>query len=1328
LAVDDAAHRQTEESIVKAGALQSAIFSSANFSSIATDAKGVIQIFNVGAERMLGYTAAEVMNTITPADISDPQELIARAQTLSAELATPITPGFEALVFKASRGIEDIYELTYIRKDGTRFPAVVNVTALRDAQDAIIGYLLIGTDNTARKQAEEALLQAGALQSAIFNSANFSSIATDAKGVIQIFNVGAERMLGYAAAEVMNKITPADISDPQELIARAEALSVELGTPITPGFEALVFKASRGIEDIYELTYIRKDGTRFPAVVNVTALRDAQDTIIGYLLIGTDNTARKQAEEALLQAGALQSAIFNSANFSSIATDAKGVIQIFNVGAERMLGYAAAEVMNKITPADISDPQELIARAEALSVELGTPITPGFEALVFKASRGIEDIYELTYIRKDGTRFPAVVNVTALRDAQDAIIGYLLIGTELKAGALQSAIFNSANFSSIATDAKGVIQIFNVGAERMLGYAAAEVMNKITPADISDPQELIARAEALSVELGTPITPGFEALVFKASRGIEDIYELTYIRKDGTRFPAVVNVTALRDAQDAIIGYLLIGTELKAGALQSAIFNSANFSSIATDAKGVIQIFNVGAERMLGYTAAEVMNKITPADISDPLEVIARAEELSVELGTPITPGFEALVFKASRGIEDIYELTYIRKDGTRFPAVVSVTALRDAQGAIIGYLLIGTDNTARKQVEEEQKKSDQRLRDQQFYTRSLIESNIDAIMTTDPSGIITDVNKQMEALTGCTRDELIGAPFKDYFTDPERAEAAIKRVLREKSVTDYELTARARDGKQTVVSYNATTFYDRNRKLEGVFAAARDVTEGKRVEAELQQAKAAAESASRTKSDFLASMSHEIRTPMNSIMGIADLLAKTALTPEQDKFVQIFRRSGDNLLNLINDILDLSKVEASQLELEQTGFSLNDHLEKAIEMVAPRAHEKGLALVCEIAPDVNTDLVGDPTRLRQVLLNLLGNAIKFTNSGQVSLRVDRDPDSSVPTALRFTVSDTGIGISVEQQGQVFERFTQADSSTTRRFGGTGLGLTISKRLVELMGGRIWVESEVGRGSVFAFAVPFEVWAEANRPTATAVSVGHEAPVPALRILLAEDSPDNCTIALAYLEDTPYRIDVAETGAIACQMFKAGRYDLVLMDRQMPVMDGLTATRTIRAWEKANDRSPTPIIALTASALKGDRETCLAAGCTAYLSKPIKQDVLLQAIKDYSASTARPAPIIDPEDKTPRASRKLAERTPAYLQNCRQNVVDMDDALDRSDFEAVVILGHNLRGSGGGFGFQTITEIGTALEQAADSADTPATRKHVKDLSTYLDHLQSRPH
>jgi len=342
------------------------------------------------------------------------------------------------------------------------------------------------------------------------------------------------------------------------------------------------------------------------------------------------------------------------------------------------------------------------------------------------------------------------------------------------------------------------------------------------------------------------------------------------------------------------------------------------------------------------------------------------------------------------------------------------------------------------------------------------------------------------------------------------------------------------------------------------------------------------AETASLAKSDFLASMSHEIRTPMNAIVGIADLLAKTPLSEEQDKYVQIFRRAGDNLLNLINDILDLSKVEASQLELERTGFSLHDLLEKVREMVAGRASEKGLTLALEIAPAVPQDLIGDPTRLRQVLLNLLGNAIKFTESGEVALRVTKDADSEAPGALRFTISDTGIGIPGEKLGTVFERFTQADSSTTRRYGGSGLGLTISKRLVELMAGRIWVESGVGRGSVFSFTVPLEIWTRPARRAMEPIGADPEPALAALRVLLVEDSPDNRIITVAYLRDTPYQIEIAENGAIAYEKFIASRYDLVLMDRQMPVMDGLTATRAIRAWGQANQRPPAPIIALTA--------------------------------------------------------------------------------------------------------------------------------------------------
>uniref|UniRef100_UPI00286AFD91 PAS domain-containing sensor histidine kinase n=1 Tax=Roseateles sp. TaxID=1971397 RepID=UPI00286AFD91 len=543
---------------------------------------------------------------------------------------------------------------------------------------------------------------------------------------------------------------------------------------------------------------------------------------------------------------------------------------------------------------------------------------------------------------------------------------------------------------------------------------------------------------------------------------------------------ALPDLPDLPAAQNVAVGQAL-GNEqrrqaalLKTGALQNAILNSANFSSIATDEKGVIQLFNVGAERMLGYAAVDVMNKITPADISDPLEVVARAAALSLELETPITPGFEALVFKASRGIEDIYELTYIRKDGSRFPAVVSVTALRDVAGAIIGYLLIGTDNTARKQIEEERKKLDQRLRDQQFYTRSLIESNIDALMTTDPAGIISDVNKQMEALTGCTRDELIGAPFKNYFTDPQRAEAGIKRVLAENKVTNYELTALARDGKQTVVSYNATTFYDRDRNLQGVFAAARDITERKVLDLVLQDvnvalgsAKVAAEKANQAKSDFLSSMSHELRSPLNAILGFAQLMetGEPLPTPSQQASIDQILQAGWYLLELINEILDLALIESGKLSLSPEAMSLTEVLNDCQAMMEPQAQRAGIPF--SFTPiDGPAFVMADRTRVKQVLVNLLSNAIKYNRSGGAVRVTCSVCDGEQGRRLRLSVEDDGAGLSaaeVEQLFQPFNRLGQEGGATE----GTGIGLVVCKRLVELMGGAIGVRSEVGVGSVF---------------------------------------------------------------------------------------------------------------------------------------------------------------------------------------------------------------------------------------------------------------------
>ena len=1217
---------------------------------IATDAEARVSLLNPIAEVLTGWTQAQALGR----PIADIFNIINKKTRAVASM-----PVLETLAHGTVQALAN--HTVLIARDGVERDIAESCAPILDRDAQVIGAVLVFRDVSEDHAVQQKLSDSAALIQTVLNTVADGIITLHAKdGTIEKVNPAAEQMFGFSALDLhAQNFSKLFVDLPAEgLNVWLEACQENIATRA----------AGHGPEVLGK----RQDGSTFPMEIAVSEMQLGSERYFTCIL--RDITLRKDVEDALLKAGALQNAIFNSANFSSIATDAKGVIQIFNVGAERMLGYAAAEVMNQLTPADISEPTEIIRRAQSLSDELGTPIAPGFEALVFKASRGIEDIYELSYIRKDGSRFPAVVSVTALRDAQNAIIGYLLIGTDntarkqaeealLKAGALQNAIFNSANFSSIATDAKGVIQIFNVGAERMLGYAAIDVMNKITPADISDPSEVIARAQALSIELGTPIAPGFEALVFKASRGIEDIYELSYIRKDGSRFPAVVSVTALRDAQNAIIGYLLIGTDntarkqaedalLKAGALQNAIFNSANFSSIATDANGVIQIFNVGAERMLGYAAIDVMNKITPADISDPSEVIARAQALSIELGTPIAPGFEALVFKASRGIEDIYELSYIRKDGSRFPAVVSVTALRDAQNAIIGYLLIGTDNTARKQIEAEQSKLDQRLRDQQFYTRSLIESSIDALMTTDPAGIITDVNKQMEALTGCTRDELIGAPFKNYFTDPERAEAGIKRVLAENKVINYELTARARvwpdhgeaprsgDGRgntamETVVSYNASTFYDRDRKLQGVFAAARDITERKRLDLVLQEnnvelisAKLVAEKANLAKSDFLSSMSHELRTPLNAILGFAQLLEVGTPTPTvgQRRSIEHILQAGWYLLELINEILDLALIESGKLSLSTEPVSLAEVLQECQAMIEPQAHKRGIRVTFpgqQSEPAEAAIFVkADRTRLKQVLINLLSNAVKYNcaeGSVQVALQMlDGDQGAG---RMRICVTDTGAGLSPEKIAQLFQPFNRLGQEANAEEG-TGIGLVVSKRLVELMQGNIGVDSTPGHGCAFWIELetappPDSAHVNLDSLASTTAIAGHgsgdgDSAAPRHTLLYVEDNPANMLLVEQILASRPNLEVIGARDAISgIELARSRLPTLILMDINLPGMSGIEALAILIADAKT---AHIPVIALSANAIPRDIEKGLEAGFFRYLTKPIKVTEFLGTI------------------------------------------------------------------------------------------------------------------
>jgi len=774
----------------------------------------------------------------------------------------------------------------------------------------------------------------------------------------------------------------------------------------------------------------------------------------------------------------------------------------------------------------------------------------------------------------------------------------------LKTGALQNAIFNSANFSSIATDEKGVIQIFNVGAERMLGFTAADVLNKITPAEISDPQEVIARAKALSIELGTPIMPGFEALVFKASRGIEDIYELTYIRKDGSRFPAVVSVTALRDAQGGIIGYLLIGTDNTARKQVeeklAVTLNSIGDAVIATDAKARVTLLNPLAERLTGWTQAEASGR--------PVDEIFRV--INKETRQPSTiPVMETLAQGTIQGLAN--HTVLIAVDGSECDIADSCAPIRDRDGQVIGAVLVFRDVTEEYAVQ-------QALRDQQFYTRSLIESNIDALMTTDPSGIITDVNQQMVALTGCTRDELIGTAFKNYFTDPMRAEAGIKRALSEKKVSDYELTARHRHDGETVVSYNAATFYDRDGRLQGVFAAARDITERKRLDqalldknAQLESAKMVAERANLAKSDFLSSMSHELRSPLNAILGFAQLMESGSPlpTPSQKASIDQILQGGWYLLELINEILDLALIESGKLSLSLEPMSLSEVLLDCQAMIEPQAQKSGIRMGFPRG-DAPYFVKADRTRVKQVLINLLSNAIKYNRAGGT---VDVTCANSAKR-IRISVQDTGEGLSPEKLAQLFQPFNRLGQEASAEEG-TGIGLVVSKRLVELMGGEIGAVSTVGVGSVF--------WVELNLAAAPQLAAGtdellapHQVRVPhdaALRTLLyVEDNRANMQLVEQLIgRRSDMRLLSAGDGTRGISLARIHQPEVILMDINLPGISGIQALKILREDPAT---AHIPVLAISANAMPHDIKKGLEAGFFRYLTKPIKVNEFMEAL------------------------------------------------------------------------------------------------------------------
>jgi len=1031
--------------------------------------------------------------------------------------------------------------------------------------------------------------------------------------------------------------------------------------------------------------------------------------------------ARKHADEAQRVSDARYRSLFEHAPDGIVIIDADGHYLDANGSVCHMLGYSREQLIGAPLSLIVAE-HEIPHIAEALGV-IATNQPYHREWVFRRRDATCLDVDVIATRMPDGKILAMIRDVTARKEAEAA-----LRESESKLRKVIDGLGPNTFLSLLSPD--GVMTEANGPVLDAAGLNAADVLGR--PFDetywwsYSDAAQARIRAAVADASAGLPSRFDIEVQVannvlvwidLSLNPACNGEGQVIYIVTSGVIIDRRVR------AEKAL---------LNAGALQNAIFNSANFSSIATDAHGVIQIFNVGAERMLGYAAADVMNKITPADISDPTEVIARAEALSAELETPIAPGFEALVFKASRGIEDIYELTYIRKDGSRFPAVVSVTALRDVQEVIIGYLLIGTDNTARLRVEEERRKLDHNLREQQFYTRSLIESNVDALMTADPAGIITDVNRQMEDLTGCTRDELIGSPFKSCFTDPEHADAGIRLVLAKKRITDYQLTARHRDGKEIVVSCNATTLYDRERNLRGVFAAARDITERKQYEATLEEATHKAEQANRAKSEFLTNMSHEIRTPMNAVIGLSYLLGQTQLSDEQRDFLAKVKVASNSLLVILNNVLDLSKIEAGELIVERTPFGLRSLLRELADVVGVQAHAKGIEFTIHAPTDLPEELEGDAARLNQILTNLLSNAIKFTERGVVNLSIERLVGAAGRARLCFLVQDTGIGIAPDAQAQLFQPFAQADPSIARRFGGTGIGLSIVKRLASLMGGDVGLQSTPGVGSEFRVVLEFDLAApHALAYLAALPAIPGRRALHAVNVLVVDDSNINLEVTNRILALEGANVWLAHDGQEAFDFLqdKPHAIDAVLMDLQMPVLDGFDATRRIRTELQL---AHLPIIALTAGALSSERQRATAAGMDDFVVKPFDAHALISCVlRHVTAGTASPIaphgcaadvafqpprpwlPIagIDMADAYARFSGDFGLFVPMLRQLLAENA---DVAAPRATDDAATLTRkakalHKLKGCAGTLGAKSIQGLAGETEAAlaaGGSADT----------------------
>lgn len=891
----------------------------------------------------------------------------------------------------------------------------------------------------------------------------------------------------------------------------------------------------------------------------------------------------------------------------------------------------------------------------------------------------------------------------------------------------------------------------------ILGYEPEELIGRpifeiVSPEDTEETRNIMAKLAAES-GMGTVRhhlrrKDGTYVLIETALRSIRnpqtgEILEIMGLARD---------ITERQRAEDKIRRLV---------ALQRAILDSANFIIISGNAEGVIQEFNASAERLTGYSADEMVGKQTVAAVRTPEDMAQRAKILE-QLGP---------------GIPHVSETVIIRKDGSRFPVELALAALRDENGVATGFVGIASDITERKMNE-------QRIRDSEMYYRSVIDALSEGVAVYDTNLRMQTWNRSAERILGLSLSDgpdgghpLLGSEWSSIRGDgtplPEEMYPALIALRTGEPQTNVVVgLSKLGQNDPIWLSINSVPLYhDGETQLYGVVTSFIDITELRRTNAELANARDRALEAARAKSSFSAMISHELRTPMNGIIGVIDLLLDTSLNNSQRTMVKVMRTSGQTLLAIINDTLDFSKIDAGRMVLEQREFEPSTIIENVVGLLAPEAHLKGLALQTSVDSAIPYTLMGDSIRLHQILLNLVGNAVKFTERGEVTVQVKLEGLDTEHATLRFSVQDTGIGISETTRKRIFAPFVQGDDSMTRKYGGTGLGLAICKRLVEIMDGEIDVQSVFGQGSIFWFRVTFPVTASDKTSNNKAIERSNGQSL-GRKILIVEDNPVNQQVLAMQLRGLGYQAHIVSGGPEAITTLTTASYDLIFMDCQMPGMDGFETTQRIRHLEEGERANRVPIVAFTANAMPGDREQCLAAGMDDYIAKPIHQhelqEVLSRWLPDFtpdssSARRKQSAPTIeqnakngvptseseksdqggtqpsirngelDRDGETPALDRAaladlstLGKGNPAilvrlidiFLENAPKSLAALRTALVQNDSGSLRLTAHSLKSTSASYGAMRLSVLCKALEAMAHTHDWSAISANIHQIET----------